>query len=198
MLRSAVSRLTELFRRVTVADEKPISVTLLSLGLILTFVEYKNYQANERVKTSYQHVREWEERGYKEAFDQVSGVIRETKAKALDAMPQELLEDMTAPERDLAQLNTVMNRLAQDADLAPQLSQLFYFFDKLSVCADRNLCDEALLADFFGENLLRFDVYAKTYVARQRDEIDGYALLTESYVVRLRAPPWSVWQLWPF
>jgi len=92
MLRSAVSRLTELFRRVTVADEKPISVTLLSLGLILTFVEYKNYQANERVKTSYQHVREWEERGYKEAFDQVSGVIRETKAKALDAMPQELLE----------------------------------------------------------------------------------------------------------
>ncbi len=197
MIRRTASQFMVLWRRLRAVEERPLSVALLALGLALTFFEYKNYQSGERTKTSYQHVQEWEDKGYKSALDRVSGVILNANATALDKVPADLLEDMSDADKDLARLNTAMNRLAGDEAVQEDLDQLIYFFDKLSVCVSRDLCDSGLIEDFFRENLLRFDVYSKAHVAQRRVEIDGYGELTEAFVEHLKTPHWSVWNYWP-
>lgn len=197
MARAKAKKIATLMRDATRSEDKPITLLFFAAGVILTLLQYREHLETQRVKFSYEHVREWETGGYQAAFENLSQEIRTAEAYAVSVVP----EDLEPDARARAQLNVVQNRLADasDAPLGAQMDSLFYFFDKLSVCVDRNLCDADLLEAFFKDNLTRMWIYSSSFVAKREEEIAGYAQLTDAYQARLRAPKETgLADFWPF
>ncbi|SLN21696.1 hypothetical protein ROA7450_00784 [Roseovarius albus] len=197
MIRSLVSKIVNFLRNAVRAEGKPITLIFVATGLVITLVQYREHLETKRIKTSYEHVQEWEEEGYKAAFDVLSNTIRKAEAASVSVLP----DDLDAEAYEAAKLNVVQRELANasEGELGAEIDKLIYFFDKLSVCVDRNLCDEDLLSVFFRDNLTRMWIYSSSFVAKRRQEIDGYAALTIAYQERLKNPPKpSVWDSLPF
>lgn len=199
MIQTVFTSITSMFRSFKLAEEKPLTFLFFAGGVILTFAQYRAYLHDQKVEFSYQHVQEWEDKGYKAAYEDMISLVRTSEELALKQMPEELAEEMSVLELRQAQVNSAMQALADEPEIRPQLHQLVYFFDKMSVCVERDLCDPELLREFFRDQVLSFTGYARTYVAIERDSFQSYASLTEAYATQLRTENEGlIWKYWPF
>lgn len=182
-MRYVARKITDLARRALRAEDKPLTLSIIAAGVIITVFEYREFLETKRVEVAYDHVEQWETDQYQAAFGRVAADIRAFEQEALTVIPENLGEGAFAT----AQLNYTQNKIIENANgrLGEDLDLLIYFFDKLSICVDRGLCDSPLLGQFFEGHLERLWIYSTGFVASRRSTIDGYGSLAESYRDRL-------------
>ncbi|WP_170345371.1 DUF4760 domain-containing protein [Ruegeria atlantica] len=182
-MRHVAKKITDLARKALSAEDKPITLMIIAAGVAIAIFEYWGFLENKRVEVAYKHVEQWESDQYQAAFSRVAADIRAFEQEAHDIIPDDLGEAALATAR----LNYTQNKIVENADgrLGQDLDLLIYFFDKLSVCVDRGLCDGPLLAQFFEGHLERLWIYSTGFVASRRGTIDGYGSLAQAYRDRL-------------
>ncbi len=171
--------ITEFFRKVLSSEDRPITVLLLTIGAIIAFSEYRGKLQADRVAAAYDHIEQWEREGYKSALEEVTETILNARAEAAEKLPE--LGDGFDAQTAVSSYET--NRLWQERET--EIRKLIYFFDKMAICAEREVCDADLLQSFFGENVVRFWGFVEGYVAAERNVIPGLGDHAESYVIAL-------------
>ncbi len=153
---------------------KPVTLTVLICGMLVTYLQYNAYLENEKIEKSFQIVEEWETRGYQAAFSDFGQLVRSLEVEASD-----LLGD-SGENIDGPTLAFVQKRLVEpDVNFDIAISRLFYFFDKMSLCVEQALCHEEMLVEYFGSAAQSFWIYTIAYQSEKRKRDPEFGRYTE-------------------
>lgn len=154
---------------------KPVTLVVLVCGMFVTYLQYQSFLASNRSEKSFQMVEEWELRGYKDDFDAYAMAILKLEAEAIGAggppLPY-IQRKMTAPGPELSE----------------HVAQLYYFFDKMSLCIERDLCDGDLLRDYFGRSVAGFWEHTIGYLDGRRKRSADFGQFTQAFVASIEKP----------
>lgn len=155
--------------------DRPLSLVLLVIGMTVTYLEYQASIDESRVEKSFQMVEEWESRGYSNDFDAYSNLVLELEAEATAA---------GGPP-----LPYIQRKLIKPSeDYAIHIANLYYFFDKVSLCIDRSLCDGPLLEEYFGNSIRGFWEHTIAYLETRRERVSDFGRLTEALALSIEKP----------
>lgn len=159
---------------------KPITLVVLVCGMMVTFGQYQAYLKNGRVEKSFKLVEEWETDRYQKAWSSFSKSIREHEQVILKKL---------GPDTDLQTgpaLSFIHGQFADpDETTADAITTLYYFFDKMSLCIEQELCDRALLVDFFGSAVFSFWTYTIPFQKEMQDRTGDFGKFTEQFLQSL-------------
>lgn len=142
-------------------------------------LEYVDQVNAKRVERSLAEVAQWDSGGYRSDYQQVNALIW-----PLFSAQAEYISSLAAPQQAMFYANIGERVTGQDntfddpADL--MVDNLFYFFDRASLCADQRICDGDVLKAFIGSDVVDFWRYFSSYAERRRDAGYGqYGVWTE-------------------
>ncbi|MEM6387258.1 MAG: hypothetical protein AAF718_13590 [Pseudomonadota bacterium] len=162
---------------------KPVTLIVLMCGMVVTYLQYQAFLESGRVEQSYKLVEEWETRGYDQDLQAFSARVVALEMEGRDVFGAEI--DMQKEPG----LNFVVNGLGDpDAETAAAIDRLYYFFDKMSLCVEQDLCDRALLVEYFGTAVNSFWGYTVSYRSDKRDRSPSFGSFTERFSNSLPRP----------
>lgn len=158
------------------AGNKPITLIVLVCGMVVTYWQYQAFLDNGKVEKSFDIVEEWETRNYQQDLITFSASIRFLEEEALKELGTE------ADIRGGPVLTYIQRKLtAPDTEMKETIGRLYYFFDKLSLCVEQDLCDRDLLIDYFGSAARSFWIYTLAYQSEIQTRSPDFGKLTQRF-----------------
>lgn len=157
----------------------PVIKIFAVIAVAFAGLEYVERVNASRVERSLGEVEQWDSGGYRGAYQQVNALIW-----PLFSAQAEYISSLTQEQQELFYSNIGERITGQDnkfddpADLL--VDDLFYFFDRASLCAEQRICDDGVLKAFIGSDVADFWRYFSSYAERRRDAGYGqYGVWTE-------------------
>ena len=159
----------------------PVLKAFAVVAVILGGLEYLQRVQASRVEQSLAEVSQWDAGGYRRQYSQVNASIwpiYRDQAEFIAAL---------APAQQSIFYNNIGERITgQDDDFSEPndllVDELFYFFDRVALCADQRICDYDVLNAFVGSDISDFWQYFGSYAERRRLAGYGqYGMWTERF-----------------
>lgn len=158
-------------------------VTILGvLGVGFAVFQYMQTQEAGRAKETLAMIEIWETRGYSKSFKDLGGQVQ----AFLKAAPKEDLE--LASRNDVAAQNlrgAMYERLLSSPDASENFDRAVYFFNRLGLCVEANLCSVTTAEIFFQDSLRGFMSNFLDLIHERRSALPSYAngilLLSEKF-----------------
>lgn len=165
----------------------PVIKIFAVIAVAFAGLEYVDRVNATRVERTLAEVEQWDSGGYRAAYQKVNALIWplfSAQAEYIASLPttQQGMFYGNIGERVTGQ----DNKFDDAADLL--VDDLFYFFDRASLCAEQQICDGAVLKAFIGSDVADFWRYFSSYAARRRDSgYSQYGVWTERFAASIVA-----------
>ena len=159
----------------------PILKGFAVVAVLLGGLEYLDRVQASRVEQSLGEVKHWDAGGYRRQYSQINAAIWPVYTKQAD-----FIAALPATQQAIFYNNIGEGVTGQDNEFADPndllVDELFYFFDRVSLCADQRICDYDVLNAFIGSDLADFWRYFGSYAERRRAAGYGqYGIWTERF-----------------
>lgn len=152
-------------------------VTVIGIGSVMAtrawaIFEYRQELEARRIQYTLSVIDSWEEHGYRLAY----GNLRQAHARFTDSIPRSELD--VAAESDIARANLARNFvrvIEADAELAEDVREVVYFFNRLAICLDAGVCSFATSSRFFDDTVRTFLGVYRPYIERHKADFPGGA-----------------------
>ncbi|GAB5461023.1 DUF4760 domain-containing protein [Hoeflea alexandrii] len=147
--------------------------TLGALGIVLGVYQYVQQLEANRARETLAMIEIWETRGYREDFDALS---RDMVAY-WDNVPKQDIELAKANQRAAANLRKAFFREMIDKSAAnmKRFDRVVYFFNRLGLCIEAQLCSPYTARVFFEDTITAFLSNFEPRIAEKRKTLPGYA-----------------------
>lgn len=191
LLDSFVEETSDSSKSRAAADERSI-FNLFSRGLdvavkvllIATFVvgyfEYNAALRERELKASFELITNWEDGGFQGAYEAISHKVEAFRQSFRDETPASARN--AALERAFVS-NKILQLVASDQSFDAQVGQVFYFFGKLGVCVQQDICNSEMVHGFFHTSAEDFFYYFQSYAQQVRAQGQpDFARFAEQFV----------------
>ncbi|QWW69810.1 hypothetical protein [Rhizobium sp. WYJ-E13] len=150
-----------------------ILIALVGAGWVI--FEYYNNAADERNRYTFRLIDSWEREEYKKSYWE----LRERYTGFLVQLPKERIETAETDEKARREVIEKFNASLESNDEAKrQIRDVAYFFNKLNLCLDADLCSDETATIFFNDTVKSFlEVFRPHLEANQRDMPGGLPAL---------------------
>lgn len=149
------------------------SLIAISISVVLTALQYYENRLDGKKERSMEFMTEWQKSEERDAyarlgralevFIQAAGPIPDNiEPAALDAIKNKIGGDLIRSWR--RSQTSVYDERSQD------IESIFDFYSDIEFCIRANLCDKALLEDYFAAEVESFWLYFRAYAEKQRGE----------------------------
>lgn len=156
-------------------------------GACWVIFEYYSNAADERNRYTFRLIDSWERQNYKAAYS----ALRDRYTTYLQQLPKEQRDlaetDETARKNVITKFNA---SLASDNDpetnnAKKEIREVAYFFNKLNLCLDADLCSDESAKIFFNDTVKSFlEVYGP-YLLVETEDMPGGLAAIETLSARL-------------
>jgi hypothetical protein len=164
-----------------------------AFGIVFAIVQYSEQVDERRTEQSLQYTTTWEDAKYLGRYEDLQTQI----STLLSSRSQAEIDFIKKSEPRAAQMAT--DNIARKAigALGPNgsqdVEQLFYFFNKISICVNYSLCSEKATDVFFYDTASTFWAYFQWYAIEKRSAgYPDYARELEKYLAH---DPNEAWYL---
>lgn len=157
-------------------------ILLAIIGAGWVIFEYYSNAADERNRYTFRLIDSWERQNYKSSYSD----LRELYAAYLTQLPEE--QRQLAETKDIARENVIggFNKtLASNNDAKRKIRDVAYFFNKLNLCLDADLCSDETATIFFNDTVKSFFEVFKPYLSDNQDDMPGGLAAVEALSARL-------------
>jgi len=157
--------------------------TATAAGIFFAVIQYNNQVEAGRTERTMDYISKWEDGNYLARYEALQAKIFGILKKRT---PEEIQFLKVSPNetRRLAEEN--MGRRALDmmgTDGPKDVEQLFYFFNKISICVNYSLCSKKATNVYFRDTISSFWLYFKWYaLEKQRAGYTQYGNEIENYL----------------
>lgn len=134
--------------------------------------EYRDRKQTERAAETLRMIEIWEERGAQKAYFAL--------AQELEQMLIQIPEDQRTDPENAQRLRANLPRRAIRAAPPGAYDEVVYFFTRLSLCIEANLCSAPVAATFFDDSLAGFLDWFSVEIARRREVTPSHAEALEA------------------
>lgn len=137
-----------------------------AIGVFLGVMEYRQRGHMAQAQQTMAMIDVWELRGARKAFRELSWELEKMiEASVSDADREAAREDSRS--RNRLRMNLSRRVLADDAQ-SKNFEEVVYFFTRLSLCIEAELCDADAAKTFFGDTLDSFMLIFRLSIAERR------------------------------
>lgn len=159
----------------------PIIKIFAVIAVLAGALEYFQHVQDNRIERSLAEVENWDGGGYRAAYGELNAIIW-----PFYQQQAEFIADLRPDQQALIYANIGERVTGQDDQFDAQadrlVDDLFYFFDRIALCAHQRICDFDVLNAFLGTEVIDFWRYFSEYAERRRDAGYGnYGLWTERF-----------------
>ena len=142
------------------------------VGIVFAGYQYLRQVEADRAEQTLNLIDIWETRGYREDFkglrDGVQNFLSKVPPADLEAARQNALVSRNLRDRLLSEvLGTEENQ--------ERLNDVIYFFNRLGLCIEADLCSRETAAIFFDDSLTNFLSHFEPVISSRRETDKGYA-----------------------
>lgn len=153
---------------------------LFAISLGFVYLEYDQSIEQRKTTTSFDMVKDWEARDIAEDYS--------TFVKRVDLLANKasklLVEVEDEADKKILIANYVKKNLFSDIPSTDDeaISRILYFYNKIGLCIDAELCETNFLIEFFGDSAKVFWFYYKDHAYKKRILLKNHADYTERFV----------------
>ena len=149
-----------------------IASVLGFVGVLFAVYQYFQQIEAERAREALEMIEIWETRGYRDAFN----ILKDDVITFLDKVPE--ADKAKADENPMA-ANNLQASMYRDIFSKEGNDQRFedviYYFNRLGLCVEANLCSVRTASVFFDDTLIHFLSGFDTKIEKQRMTLPNYA-----------------------
>ena len=123
-----------------------VGVITLCIAGGFTIYELKVHAAASRAKETLHLVEVWETGGFRKSYQSLQGRVALELSKLPEGVKREVSE---RPRKDSAVYREISNSILSSEGGRAEFEDLFYFFQRVDVCAQANLCSKEANEIFF-------------------------------------------------
>lgn len=143
-----------------------------AFGLLFAVYQYHAAGEAERSKETLALIEIWETRAYSAAFDRLRHKVTEFTASVPDA-------DLDIARNSVQAADNLRRKMygqvLANPDARADLDKVVYFFNRLGLCVQANLCSFRTAFIFFKDPLEGFMSNFSNYITARQEELPGYA-----------------------
>lgn len=148
-----------------------IAACIAAGGIVLGGLEYKQRNEMIQARETLEMVDVWDQDGAREAYRSLASAV----VSGLDGISS---TDLATANESRAAYNNLRRSLSreilQDPDNAKDFDDVVYFFTRLSLCVEAELCDVTSANVFFRDTLNSFLDVFRTHITTQQESAPGY------------------------
>ena len=150
-------------------------IIIAAIGAGWVLFEYYNNAADERNRYTFRLIDSWERQEYKKSYWD----LRELYTGFLAQLPKERIERAETDERTREDVIAKFNAsLESDNEARRKIRDVAYFFNKLNLGLDADLCSDETATIFFNDTVKSFlEVFRPHLEANQHDMPGGLPAL---------------------
>jgi hypothetical protein len=163
-----------------IATAAGIVIAIIGAGWVL--FEYRNNQADERNRYTFNLIDSWEKQAYKAAYWD----LRESYTGFLAQLPKERVERAETDDGIRRGVIAAFNAsLEADSDDKRKIREVAYFFNKLNLCLDADLCAKETATVFFNDTVKSFLEVFGPYLDKNDADLPGGKAALDALSARL-------------
>jgi hypothetical protein len=153
-------------------------VIILLISAVIAYSEYRRGVAHSRVESAFAMIDSWEADDYNRSLKILRDFIELQERNALREIDGNLSQD----EIYLLQANYAANKITPNSSVSDDVERLYYFFNKIGLCAREYVCDGPILYEFYGSTAKDFLLYTERFRAIKRERNLEFAAIAEDFV----------------
>lgn len=146
------------------------------IGAVWAMFEYTQRVEASKARETMALIEIWEIRGAKDAYISLS---REVASELPSLMAQAKQSSLPKDQARKIVYSKVSIRVLQKAENVAHVEMVIYFFNRVSLCIQANLCSAKIARVFFADTLDDFMDYFADDIRKQRKSHPGYGIELE-------------------
>lgn len=155
---------------------------LFAISLMFVYLEYDQTLKQQRISNSFEMVKDWEKQGAANDYVNFSKRVENLSDKASIALG----EIDSQNDKSILISNYVRRNMFKDISSKDNeaIDRVLYYFNKVGLCIDAELCEKEYLVEFFGDSVKRFWFYYRDNAIYKRTKLKqtNHAEYTERFV----------------
>jgi len=155
---------------------------LFAISLIFVYLEYDQTLKQQRITNSFEMVKDWEKQGTANDYADFSKRVENLSHKASVALGE--IDNQN--DKSILISNYVRRNMFKDISSKDNeaIDRVLYYFNKVGLCIDAQLCEREYLVEFFGDSVKRFWFYYRDNAIYKRTKLkqNNHAEYTERFV----------------